>query len=125
VGPGYAHHQTSHGNQDIFARCQQWYATKFARLLQGLDVPDPLDPSGKTVLHNSIVLLMSECLPVGHESNTVPVILAGGGGGALKAGSYVDVKNASNKTLMATVLALLGAGSAPNFGSQIFSELRA
>ena len=32
---------------------------------------------GKTVLHNSLVLLMSECMPVGHESNSVPVILAG------------------------------------------------
>jgi hypothetical protein len=125
VGPGYPHHQTSHGNQDIFARCQQWYATKFARLLQGLDVPDPLDPTGKTVLYNSVVLLMSECMPVGHESNGVPVILAGNAGGALKAGSYLDVKSATNKTLMATVLSLLGAGSAPHFGSQIFSELRA
>jgi hypothetical protein len=126
VGPGYPHHNTSHGNQDIFARCQQWYATKFLRLLRGLDVPDPLDP-GKTVLHNSLVLLMSECMPVGHESNSVPVLLAGRAGGALRSGSYVDLKSASNKTLMQTVLQLcgVGGGAAPHFGGGIFSELRA
>ncbi len=124
VGPGYPHHNTSHGNQDIFGQCQNWYMTKFLRLLKGLDVPDPLDP-GKTVLHNSLVLLMSECMPVGHESNSVPVILAGRAGGALKSGSYVDLKSASNKTLMQTVLQLLGAGAASQFGSGTFSELRA
>jgi hypothetical protein len=124
VGPGYPHHNTSHGNQDIFGRCQQWYMTKFFRLLKALDVPDPLD-AGKTVLHNSLVLLMSECMPVGHESNSVPVILAGRAGGALKSGSYVDLKSASNKTLMQTVLQLCGAGSAPHFGGGTFGELRA
>ncbi len=123
VGPGYPHHNTSHGNQDIFAQCQRFYASKFLRLLRALDVPDPLDP-GKTVLHNSLVLMMSECMPVGHESNSVPVLLAGRAGGALKPG-YVDLRSASNKTLMQTVLQLCGAGSAPQFGSGTFSELRA
>jgi hypothetical protein len=126
VGPGYPHHNTSHGNQDIFAQCQKFYATKFLRLLKTLDVPDPLDP-GKTVLHNSLVLLMSECMPVGHESNGVPVLLAGRAGGALKSGSYVDLKSASNKTLMQTVLQLcgVGGGAAPHFGGGTFGELRA
>ena len=126
VGPGYPHHNTSHGNQDIFARCQQWYATKFERLLRALDVPDPLDP-GRTVLRNSLVLLMSECLPVGHESNAVPVLLAGGASGALRSGSYVDLRSASNTTLMQTVLQLCGVNpsAAPHFGSGTFSELRA
>jgi hypothetical protein len=126
VGPGYPHHNTSHGNQDIFAQCQRFYATKFQRLLRALDVPDPLDP-GKTVLHNSLVLLMSECMPVGHESNSVPVLLAGRAGGALKSGSYVDLRSASNKTLMQTVLQLCGVGAnaAPHFGGGTFAELRA
>lgn len=123
VGPGYPHHNTSHGNQDIFAQCQRFYASKFLRLLRTLDVPDPLDP-GKTVLHNSLVLMMSECMPVGHESNAVPVLLAGRAGGALKPG-YVDLRSASNKTLMQTVLQLCGAGNAPQFGGGTFSELRA
>ena len=123
VGPGYPHHNTSHGNQEVFARCQQWYAGKLARLLKALDVADPLDPTGKTVLHNSVVLVMSECLPLGHDSNSVPVLLAGNAGGALKAGAFVDLKGANNKQLMASVLHACGAGAA-HFGGGL-SELRA
>ena len=126
VGPGYAHHNTSHGNQDVFAKCQQWYATKFHRLIKGLDVPDPLDPTGKTVLHNSIVLMMSECLPVGHGSESVPVLLAGNAGGTLKAGSFVEVMGGSNKALMQTILQLLGVSSGGgHFGGTTFAGLRA
>ena len=78
VGPGYPHHNTSHGNQDIFARCQQWYATKFLRLLRALDVPDPLDP-GKTVLHNSLVLL-DERVHAGRPREQLGSGVAGGAG---------------------------------------------
>jgi hypothetical protein len=127
VGPGYPHHMTSHGNQDTFAQCQRWYAGKLLRLMQGLDVPDPLDPGGKSVLHNSVVLVMSECMPIGHGSESVPVMLLGNAGGALKAGAFVDLKGASNKTLMQTVLQLCGvpAGAGGHFGGQTFAELRA
>jgi hypothetical protein len=126
VGPGYPHHNTSHGNQDVFAQCQRWYATKFYRLLKGLDVPDPLDPSGKTVLFNSIVLMMSECNPVGHDSNSVPVLVAGNGGGAMKAGALLDVAGGTNKALMQTILQMLGvSGGAAHFGSTTFAGLRA
>ncbi len=123
VGPGYPHHNTSHGSQDTFAQCQQWYMSKLARLVKGLDVPDPLDASGKTVLYNSIILVMSECLPVGHGSDSVPVLLVGNGGGALKAGTFADLKGATNKALMATVLKALGAPGAAHFGSTTISEL--
>jgi hypothetical protein len=123
VGPGYPHHNTSHGSQDIFAQCQQWYMGKLLRLMKGLDVPDPMDASGKTVLYNSVILVMSECLPVGHGSESVPVLLAGNAGGALKAGTFADLKGATNKGLMATVLKALGAGGAAHFGSTTFSEL--
>src|SRR4030095_16943404 len=32
VGRGYPHHNTSHGNQTVFAKCQNWYFTKMNRL---------------------------------------------------------------------------------------------
>jgi hypothetical protein len=122
VDRGYPHHNTSHGNQGIFSRCQQWYSTKFARLLQALDVPDPLDPTGKTVLYNSLIVMMAECLPVSHSSTDVPVLLAGNAGGALRAGVFVTA-NTNNKVLMATVLTMLKTPTA-HFGSQTIAELR-
>ena len=44
VGRGFPHHNTSHGNQATFSMVQNYYFTKMARLLDALDVPDPLDP---------------------------------------------------------------------------------
>jgi Protein of unknown function (DUF1552) len=126
VGPGYPHHMTSHGPQQIFAQCQNWYATKFLRLLQNLDVPDPLDPSGQTVLYNSVVLWMSECLPIDHGSTSVPTFVAGNAGGALRAGGYLELQGATNKALLQTIAQMMGVGASTSgqFGSDTISELR-
>jgi hypothetical protein len=122
---GYEHHNTSHGTQDIFARCQNWYAQKFLRLLKALDVKDPLDPSGKTVLYNSVIVWLSECQPVSHDSHSVPAFIAGNAGGALKAGSFLDLKSVSSKALLQTVVQLCGAPNASHFGGASISELKA
>ena len=86
VDRGYPHHNTSHGNQTIFSQCQRWYMTKLERLLAALDVPDPLDPGGKTVLYNTAIVVMAECLPVSHGSESVPTFVVGNAGGLLRAG---------------------------------------
>ncbi|MEA2697549.1 MAG: hypothetical protein QOI66_1820 [Myxococcales bacterium] len=126
VGPGYPHHGTSHGDQTIFAKCQNWYMTKLARLLAALDVPDPLDPTGKTVLYNSVIVVMSECLPVTHASTSVPTMLMGNGAGLLNAGRMIAGNGVTNKAIMQTVLGMAGvaASEAPQFGTQIMSELK-
>jgi hypothetical protein len=115
VDRGYPHHNTSHGNQAVFSKCQGWYFTKMARLLQQLDVPDPLAP-GKTVLDNTVLVLIAECLPVSHSSNGVPTLLVGGGGGLLKAGNIISASGANNKQVMATVLKVFNVPQA-HFGT--------
>jgi hypothetical protein len=103
VGPGYPHHVTSHGDQPTFANVQNWYFGKMARFLEALDVDDPLAP-GTTVLDNTVVVIIAECLPYTHSSNGVPALLVGKLGGKIRTGSVIDAKGASNKTLMSTVL---------------------
>lgn len=103
VGPGYPHHVTSHGDQPTFASVQNWYFGKMARLLEALDVADPLAP-GTTVLDNTVIVIIAECLPYTHSSNGVPALLVGKLGGKLRTGGVIDAKGASNKTLMSTVL---------------------
>jgi hypothetical protein len=125
VDRGYPHHNTSHGNQMVFSQCQRWYMTKLERLLAALDVPDPLDPGGKTVLYNSAILVMAECLPVSHGSESVPTFVVGNAGGALRAGTFITKTGISNKTVLATLLQILGAPTAPQFGSTLLAELRA
>ena len=115
VGRGFPHHNTSHGNQATFSMCQNYYFTKMARLLGSLDVPDPLEP-GKTVLDNTLIVVIAECLPVSHSSSGVPCMLVGGLGGRIKAGSYVNQGGINNKHVMATVLRAFGADTA-QFGT--------
>jgi hypothetical protein len=103
VGQGYPHHLTSHDDQPTFAKLQNWYFGKMARLVEALDVDDPLAP-GTTVLDNTVIVVIGECLPYTHSSNGVPAILVGELGGKIRTGGLIDAKGASNKTLMSTVL---------------------
>jgi hypothetical protein len=125
VDAGYPHHNTSHGDLRTFARVQQWYAEKFLRLLRALDVKDPLDPSGKTVLYNSAIVWLSECNTT-HESADVPCFVAGNAGGKLATGKYVTV-NATNKNLLRTLANVFGVpdSASSHFGGDIISELLA
>jgi hypothetical protein len=107
VGRGYPHHVTSHGDQATFSMVQNYYFTKMARLLASLDVPDPLAP-GATVLDNTLIVMIAECLPVSHSSNAVPALLVGKLGGKINTGRVISATGATNKTLMATVLQAFG-----------------
>jgi hypothetical protein len=126
VDGGYPHHTTSHGDPTTFARVQRWYAGKLARLIAQLDVPDPLDPGGGTVLDNSCVVWLSECQP-GHDSLDVPAFYIGGAGGALKTGALFNVDGASNKTLLKTIAHAMGvdAGQTGHFGGAMLDEVLA
>jgi hypothetical protein len=123
VDMGYPHHITSHGDQNIFNRCQQWYFTKLARFAAAMDVPDPLDPGGKTVLQNTILVMIAECLPVGHESVGVPALLLGTGAGKFKPG-YVVGNGITNKNIMATVASAFGVAP-QQFGNTTVSGVLA
>jgi len=124
VDGGYPHHNTSHGDPNTFARVQRWYAEKLARLLTALDVPDPLDPTGKTVLDNSCVVWLSECNP-GHDSTDVPCFFVGGAAGALRTGTLVDLPGATNKALLKTLGRALGVADSAtgHFGSTVLAEV--
>jgi hypothetical protein len=125
IGPGYPHHPTSHGDEATFSQCQRWYSTKLKRLLDGLNVPDPLD-AGRTVLDNSVVLVLAECVPNGHGSDNVPCLIAGGGGGKLKGGTMINVAGATNKALLkALATRLFGVSDAQSahFGSTSMTEV--
>jgi hypothetical protein len=115
VGRGYPHHVTSHGNQATFSMVANYYFIKMARFLQSIDVPDPLDP-GRTVLDNTVIVLIAECLPVSHSSNGVPCMLIGKLGGKIHNGAVISQGSMTNKNVMATVLRAFGVDPA-HFGT--------
>jgi hypothetical protein len=116
VGRGYPHHVTSHGNQATFSMVQNFYFGKMARLLAALETPDPLDP-GRTVLDNTLIVMIAECLPVSHSSNGVPTLLVGKLGGKIKTGSVIS-QGGTNKNVMATVLKAFNLDGA-HFGNTL------
>jgi Protein of unknown function (DUF1552) len=123
VGRGYPHHVTSHGDQATFSMVQNYYFIKMARLLASLDVPDPLAP-GSTVLDNTVILMIAECLPVSHSSNGVPALLVGKLGGKIKPGRVVDASGATNKALMSTILSAFGVDPV-QFGTTVIAPVLA
>jgi hypothetical protein len=123
VGRGYPHHVTSHGNQATFSMVQNYYFGKMARLLAQLDVPDPLD-MGRTVLDNTLLVMIAETLPVSHSSGNVPVMLLGKLGGKIKAGGVINSNGGNNKNLMATVLRAFGQDGA-QFGTGLINGVLA
>ena len=74
-------------------------------------MPDPLDPGGKTVLQNTVIVVIAECLPVGHGSVGRAGAAAGHrGAGKIKPG-IVNGNGITNKNIMATVLDAFGVGT--------------
>lgn len=126
VEGGQPHHNTSHGDQALFARCQAWYMEKLARFLRAIDVPDPLDPSGATVLANTCVVVMAECLPSSHSSASVPTMLIGGLGGRLRTGTIVSASGATNRHVLKAVCRAFGVDDADSshFGDAELREVR-
>jgi hypothetical protein len=84
-----AHHPASHDDQsDAYERVSRYYVSQLAYLASRLDAM----PEGEgTVLDNSCLLFISNMWSGSrHDSTKVPVLLAGGMGGALETGRVLD-----------------------------------
>ncbi|QQR90044.1 MAG: DUF1552 domain-containing protein [Myxococcales bacterium] len=74
---------------------EHYYAEKVAYLLEALDVPDPLGEG--TILDNTLIYWTNEFGSGSsvHSHNNIPVVLAGGAGGALNTGRYLKMRDSS------------------------------
>ena len=94
IGISEGHHDLSHHfqNEEKIQKLTEidlWYAQQFAKFLQKLDATR--DTDGKSILHNSMILYGSGNADANrHTHSNLPVILAGGGGGALTPGRHVQ-----------------------------------
>jgi hypothetical protein len=113
-----------------FATCHNWMSSRFLTLLQALDVPDPMAP-GKTVLDNTCILWTSE-VDGGdaHTVQSIPTVLVGSMGGALKTGQFLKygdiggvapnqnpMNNRSMGDLFATLSNAMGAPMTTSYGT--------
>jgi hypothetical protein len=90
---GYAHSSFDDGSEPFLERSEiamieynKWYAGRFASLLSMLDAV----PEGSgTLLDHANVLWLTELATGTHSHVNVPIVLAGGGDGFFRTGSYV------------------------------------
>lgn len=68
---------------------QRFFANVYVDLMRKLDIDDG---TGKTLLDRSLMVWSQESGAYTHESQSIPVVMAGGAGGALKTGNYCDYR---------------------------------
>jgi Protein of unknown function (DUF1552) len=125
IGINSGHHGLSHGVRDQHAKCQQWFALKLAGILDALDVPDPEDPA-HTMLDNTTVMWCSEIADgQQHNCQSVPMVIAGGGGGYLKTGQYLQLDNVSHATLLCALAESMGTSGLTFGGPGPLTEVKA
>jgi Protein of unknown function (DUF1552) len=100
-----AHHGASHyNNNDEYERITRWHVSQFAYLASKLD---SMPEGDGTVLDNSCLMFLSN-LWVGrtHNNSRLPLVLAGGLGGALQTGRTLDYVKAGDENRKACSLYL-------------------
>lgn len=116
------HHGLEHGSTAELAQIaivDAYYAEKFQGLLQALR--GVRDPNGQTGLHNSVVVMSTECRSSlnRHSLSQLSWLMAGQGGGKIQTGRVVDAGTRSNNDVWLS--ALRGCGiSATTFGASQF-----
>ncbi|HMD59996.1 MAG TPA: DUF1552 domain-containing protein, partial [Opitutaceae bacterium] len=83
-----SHHQNNPERIDKVAQIDRWYAEQFSRFLARMDsIPDV---DGHSLLHNSRIVYGSGNADGNrHTHDNLPILFAGAGGGALRAGRFV------------------------------------
>jgi hypothetical protein len=84
-----SHHQNNADRVDKVAQIDRWYVEQFSKFLVRMDHIKDVD--GNSLLHNTRILYGSGNADGNrHTHENLPLILAGGGGGKLAGGRYVD-----------------------------------
>lgn len=120
IGISEGHHDlTHHMNRkdwiDKVADIDQWYVRQFAAFLDKLAAVR--DADGTTLLHNTMIVYGSGNADGNrHTHANLPVILAGGGGGALHPGRYVKHRSKPLTNLYLSLARTAGVTNLPRFG---------
>jgi len=116
------HHAISHDfsasgvNYDAYNKIQAWYVSQLAYFLGKLDGYKEGD---RTLLDNTILLWASEIgESTQHDLTQMPYVLAGSGGGKIRAGRLIDYGTTKhdNNQLLVSIAQAMGASDLTAFG---------
>jgi len=120
IGIPEGHHDLSHhrNNQEWVQKLSDidlWYAKQYARFLERLR--DTKDVDGKSLLDNSMIVYGSgNADGNAHSHVNLPVVLAGGGGGALTPGRFVKHGSKPASNLFLSLADRMGVRDLERFG---------
>jgi len=110
-----SHHQNNAERIEKVAQIDRWYVEQFNRFLVKLDQTPDVD--GNSILHNSRILYGSGNADGNrHTHENLPLILAGGGGGNLRGGRYVDHRSQPLSNLFLDLADQAGVSGLERFG---------
>jgi len=123
------HHDMSHdadSNADTMEKLTKinvWYAQQLSYLLDSLAaVPEPrADGTGMgTMLDNTVVVWCNELAKGNiHSHSPQPFVLAGGAGGALQTGRYLQYNGTPHNNLLVSLVNMMG-GNITTFGNPAY-----
>jgi hypothetical protein len=125
LGHTVGHHSLSHGsvldpvNREKLVGIGNWYASQIAYLCQILDsVPE----GDGTVLDNTMIYWCSD-ISIGnaHTHTDMPLVLVGGGGGALRTGRHLKFQGAWHNDLLIAMSHAMGVPVA-TFGNPAYCK---
>ncbi len=104
LGVDVGHHELSHQGNDDWMRVNRFFVEQLGYIAGRLDA---IREGERSVLDNSILMMCSSMLTGGHEANSLPVVLLGGGGGTLKGGRVLDYTGRPNRKMCSLFLSLM------------------
>lgn len=113
------HHSLGHdvskstSARDKVRKIDTWHAQQVAYLIKKLK---GVSDGSKTLLDNTLVVYSSNLAIGRHKWNSMPVLLAGSAGGALKTGRYLQYNGANHNDLLTSICHLMGLDDVSKFG---------
>jgi len=110
-----SHHQEKEDRVEKVIQIDTWYIQQFANFLARMEGTEDVD--GKSLLHNSMIVLGSGNADGNRHSHTdVPVILAGQGGGRLSTGRFTQHNSVPLTNLYLSLAEQMGMSDLTRFG---------
>ena len=98
------HHLLSHSDGADWLRVNQFFTEQLAYIARKMDA---VQEGERTLLDNSMILMLSSMMNGNHENKQLPVVMLGGGGGQVKTGRVLDYMDKPNRKMCSLYLSLM------------------
>jgi hypothetical protein len=106
TGDTNGYHAMAHQNEANKKLCDTWFQQQLAYMIGNLK--SVTDPTGASILDNSLFLAMNNMRTGTHETTSVPVVMAGSLGGKIQTGQSIALSGYNNNALLLSILSAFG-----------------